>query len=67
MRPHDPETVYAVWTALHQGMPQKQVAAQFGVSLGSVSNINCGRRHPEITSIPAFNATLISLAFTGAA
>lgn len=62
MRPLDPETIFAIYTA--QGL-QKQIAARFGVSLGSVSNIKSGRRHPEITSIVAFNARLITLAFVG--
>ncbi len=67
MRPHDPETVFAVYVALLQRIPQKQIAARFGVSLGSVSNINRGRRHPEVTSVPILNATLTTLAFIGAA
>ena len=67
MRPLDPETIFAIFNALHQGgLKQKEIAAQFGVSLGTVCNINVGRRHRDITSSPALNATLISMACTGA-
>jgi len=65
MRPHDPETVFAVYVALLQHIPQKEIAARHGISLGSVSNINRGRRHPEITSVPSLNAALATMACTG--
>lgn len=47
------ETIRKVWELLRKGRYQHDIAAQFGLNQGRVSEINTGKRGGHITGLSA--------------
>ncbi|WP_315924265.1 hypothetical protein [Mesorhizobium sp. SP-1A] len=47
-----PEMAAKIKTMLAHGMAQHDIAARFGINQGRVSEVNNGKRHPDVPPAP---------------
>ena len=45
------ETIRAIWDRLHLGEMQQDIAADFGINQGRISEVNTGKRGGHITGL----------------